>query len=64
MATNIASNMGFISDRGGVTPHMRTRRVLARDASSSLSLTGIFDECEEEGFGKLGPPSVKRKSSG
>jgi len=39
IASKIASNMGLTSATGGVTPHIRTRRLLARTARLLLSLT-------------------------
>lgn len=39
IASKIASRMGLMRGTGGVTPHIRTSKALARFASSSLSLT-------------------------
>ena len=39
IASNMASRMGLMSDTGGVTPHIRTRRLLAREARVLLSFT-------------------------
>jgi hypothetical protein len=39
MAANIASRIGSIKGRGGVTPHILTSNTLAPVASSSLSFT-------------------------
>ena len=39
MVSKIAFNIGPMSGRGGVTPHMRTRSNRALDKSSSLSFT-------------------------
>lgn len=43
MASNIASKIGFTNGKGGVTPHIRIIRVLARETSSSLSWTENVD---------------------
>jgi hypothetical protein len=61
--SKIAANIGPMSGRGGVTPHMRTSSMRALDRSSSLSFT------EEEKISHATPnmygiPSVKRNSSG
>lgn len=42
MVSNMASKMGSMRARGGVTPHILTRSMLAREASSLLSFTSTY----------------------
>ncbi len=39
IASKIVSKIGLTNDTGGMTPHIRNRRVLPRKARSSLSFT-------------------------
>ncbi len=43
IASNMASKIGLIKGRGGVTPHILTNNIPAREASSSLSLTACVN---------------------
>jgi hypothetical protein len=47
IASKMASKIGLIRGTGGVTPHIRTKRLLARDARLLLSLTIVCPSAKE-----------------
>lgn len=47
MASKMASKIGLMRGTGGVTPHIRIKRLLARDARLLLSLTIVYPLASE-----------------